>query len=181
MTKVCDIQQKGDDTDLFGILCRLAGEKDKFFSFKVIASNCSNLSTNLVNTTNMANPAGLISQNASMMVQSNSAYGGFSNTAMMSSSSSLFSNVNNYSSICASSTNLHSTNNEYYQAILEKKDYLKLLAQGICNVKCITEFVSQLAHYLLDHLLQSSLESLPSFRCCQSLCMSVCVFFLSPL
>lgn len=147
VTKVCDIQQKGDDTDLFGILCRLAGEKDKFFSFKVIASNCSNLSANLVNTTNMANANGnpnatgsLMSQNASMMVQSNSAYGGFSNTAMMSSSSSLFSNVNNYSSICASSTNLHSTNNEYYQAILEKKDYLKLLAQGICNVKCITEF-----------------------------------------
>ena len=26
ITKVCDILQKGDDTDLFGILCRLAGE-----------------------------------------------------------------------------------------------------------------------------------------------------------
>ena len=143
VTKICDIQQKGEDTDLFGIVCRYAGEKDKFYSFKVIPSNCSNLSSNLVNTTaSVCNPAGLISQNASMMVQSNSAYGGFSSTAMMSSSSSLFSNANNYSSICASSTNLHSTNNEYFQAILEKKDYLKLLAQGICNVKCITEFVS---------------------------------------
>jgi hypothetical protein len=56
-----------EDTELFGILCRFPGEKDKFFSFKV-----------------------LIGQD------------------------------------------------------IEKKDYIKQLAQGICNVKCMTEIVSQI-------------------------------------
>lgn len=54
-----------EDTELFGILCRFPGEKDKFFSFKVLSGQD-----------------------------------------------------------------------------IEKKDYIKQLAQGICNVKCITEIVS---------------------------------------
>jgi hypothetical protein len=158
VTKVCDILQKGDDTDLFGILCRLAGEKDKFYSFKVIAaSNCSTALMMMNNNSSMATSAlsaaaaaaatSINSNNCSMMVTSNSAHNGFasSSAAMLASTSTL--NYNNYSSIYASSTNLQhsgssSSHADYYQAIMEKKDYLKLLAQGICNVKCITEYVS---------------------------------------
>jgi len=50
-------------------------------------------------------------------------------------------NSNTYGSLYASSTNLN-YNEEHYQAQIEKKEYIKLLAQGICNVKCITEYVS---------------------------------------
>ncbi len=62
------------ETELFGILCRFAEEKDKLFSFKII--NGQNI---------------------------------------------------------------------------DKKEYVKLLAQGICNVKCITEYViSKYWHYIID-------------------------------
>jgi len=50
-------------------------------------------------------------------------------------------NSNTYGSLYASSTNLN-YNEEHFQAQVEKKEYIKLLAQGICNVKCITEYVS---------------------------------------
>jgi len=102
ITKVCDILQNNDDTDLFGILCRLAGEKDKFFSFKVLVSSTS---------------------------------------SQQNQSNSMSSNSSTYSSIYSSTTNLN-TNDEHFQAQLEKKEYIKLLAQGICNVKCITEYVN---------------------------------------
>ena len=44
-------------------------------------------------------------------------------------------------SLYSSATNLSHGDSDY-QALLEKKEYIKLLAQGICNVKCITEYVS---------------------------------------
>lgn len=44
VTKVCDILQNNDDTDLFGFVCRLPGEKDKFYFFKVMASSSSSSS-----------------------------------------------------------------------------------------------------------------------------------------
>jgi len=47
----------------------------------------------------------------------------------------------NNSYLYGSSTNLN-YNEEHFQAQVEKKEYIKLLAQGICNVKCITEYVS---------------------------------------
>ena len=59
------------------------------------------------------------------------------------SSSTLSSVPNNvssgYGSIYSSSTNLN-FNDEHFQAQNEKQEYIKLLAQGICNVKCITEY-----------------------------------------
>lgn len=111
VTKVCDILQNGDDTDLFGILCRLAGEKDKFFSFKVIP-----------NASNQSNNASIVTNHYSTI-------------------SSQSSNSSNSSSIYCSTTNLN-LYDEHAHAQMEKKDFIKLLAQGICNVKCITEFVS---------------------------------------
>ena len=137
ITKVCDILQNNDDTDLFGILCRLAGEKDKFFSFKVIVSlsssqqNQSNsLCANSFNSVSTANLTNNLTLN---------------NTSTMSSNSSTMSS-NTYTSIYSSNTNLN-INDEHYQAQLEKKEYIKLLAQGICNVKCITEYVSSFNYY----------------------------------
>ncbi|CAF0879713.1 unnamed protein product [Brachionus calyciflorus] len=109
VTKVCDILQNGDDTDLFGILCRLAGEKDKFFSFKVIP-----------NASNQSNNSSIVTNHYSTI-------------------SSQSSNSSNSSSIYCSTTNLN-LYDEHAQAQLEKKDFIKLLAQGICNVKCITEY-----------------------------------------
>ncbi len=126
ITKVCDILQNNDDTDLFGILCRLAGEKDKFFSFKVLVSSTSSqqnqsnsMSANSFNSVSTANLANTTTNNTSTMS----------------------SNSSTYSSIYSSTTNLN-TNDEHFQAQLEKKEYIKLLAQGICNVKCITEYVN---------------------------------------
>jgi len=124
-TKVCDILQNNNDTDLFGTLCRLAGEEDQFFSFKVIATSSA---YQLVNQANQ-------SAKSSTMVGSNST-SGFSQ-----STSTLNSVPNPYGSLYASSTNLNYTE-EHFQAQAEKKEYIKLLVQGICNVKCITEHVS---------------------------------------
>jgi hypothetical protein len=128
VTKVCDILQNNDDTDLFGILCRLTGEKDKFFSFKVIP--CTSSSSTNINTSTSTNNISTMST-ANLSAINNSC-------STMSSSSS--SSSNNYSSIYASTTNLNFID-EHYQAQVEKKEYIKLLAQGICNVKCITEYV----------------------------------------
>jgi hypothetical protein len=125
VTKVCDILQNNDDTDLFGILCRLAGEKDKFFSFKVIPSNGSINPNSTCSSSNQMNGHSTIS----------------STTSTLSTSST--SSCNTYSSIYASTTNLNLFD-ENHQAVLEKKDYIKLIAQGICNVKCITEYVSSI-------------------------------------
>jgi hypothetical protein len=120
VTKVCDILQNNDDTDLFGILCRLAGEKDKFFSFKVIPTNGS--INNACSSSNQLNGHSTIS----------------STTSTLSTSSASSSNTYG-SSIYASTTNLNLFD-ENHQAVLEKKEYIKLIAQGICNVKCITEY-----------------------------------------
>jgi hypothetical protein len=157
ITKVCDILQNNDDTDLFGILCRLAGEKDKFFSFKVIASNSTSTMLNntsmclqnQMNTTNsMCSSSSSYSINGSCGLSSstttstlhnlpNNNSNGYSSTLSSTSSS----NSSNPYSMYASSTNLN-YNDENYQGQIEKKEYIKLLAQGICNVKCITEYVS---------------------------------------
>ena len=131
VTKVCDILQNNDDTDLFGILCRLTGEKDKFFSFKVIPSTSS--SSTSINTSVSTN-------NISTMSTANLSAINSSATMSSMSSTSSSNNNNNYSSIYASTTNLNFVD-EHYQAQVEKKEYIKLLAQGICNVKCITEYV----------------------------------------
>lgn len=131
ITKVCDILQNNDDTDLFGILCRLAGEKDKFFSFKVILSN--------VNTSQQAQSNSICANSLSSVSTANLANSSaYNNTSTMSSNSSTMSSKT-YSSIYSSTTNLNS-NDEHFQAQLEKKEYIKMLAQGICNVKCITEY-----------------------------------------
>lgn len=135
ITKVCDILQNNDDTDLFGILCRLAGEKDKFFSFKVIATNSAYLLNN-----QSSNQSNCGSTNTTM----NSGSMTLNSTAGFNQSTSTLSSVPNnmstgYSSIYSSTTNLNFTE-ENYQAQIEKKEYIKLLAQGICNVKCITEY-----------------------------------------
>ena len=140
VTKVCDILQNNDDTDLFGILCRLTGEKDKFFSFKVIPSTSSS-STNTAASTSTNNISTMSTANLSSAVSNNSGYG-----STMSSSSSASSNT--YSSIYASTTNLNFFD-EHYQAQVEKKEYIKLLAQGICNVKCITEYVRRVYYIRL--------------------------------
>ncbi len=125
--------QNNDDTDLFGILCRLAGEKDKFFSFKVILSN--------VNTSQQAQSNSICANSLSSVSTANLANSSaYNNTSTMSSNSSTMSSKT-YSSIYSSTTNLNS-NDEHFQAQLEKKEYIKMLAQGICNVKCITEYVS---------------------------------------
>jgi len=123
VTKVCDILQNNDDTDLFGILCRLAGEKDKFYSFKVLATSTAN-STNINQST------------LSSACSNNQIYTSTTNFSTLSSTSSA-SSYN--SSLYASTTNLNAFD-EHNQAINEKKEYIKLLAQGICNVKCITEY-----------------------------------------
>ncbi len=129
VTKVCDILQNNDDTDLFGILCRLAGEKDKFFSFKVIPTNGS--INNACSSSNQLNGHSTIS----------------STTSTLSTSSASSSNTYG-SSIYASTTNLNLFD-ENQQAVLEKKEYIKLIAQGICNVKCITEYVSSIRIFKL--------------------------------
>jgi hypothetical protein len=111
---------------LFGILCRLAGEKDKFYSFKVIPSTTaatSSSNTSTLNTTTTSGPTN---------------YAAYCSTI---SSTSSASSSSTYSSIYASTTNLNFFD-EHYQAQIEKKEYIKLLAMGICNVKCITEYVS---------------------------------------
>lgn len=41
MNKVCDILHNGEGTDLLGIVCRLPGEKDKFYYFKIMAMSSS--------------------------------------------------------------------------------------------------------------------------------------------
>lgn len=131
---MCDILQNNDDTDLFGILCRLAGEKDKFFSFKVIATNSAYLLNNQSNQSSSSNNT-LNSNN--MTLNSTSGFNQSSSTL-----SSVPNNVSGgYGSIYSSSTNLN-FNDEHFQAQNEKQEYIKLLAQGICNVKCITEYVS---------------------------------------
>lgn len=133
ITKVCDILQNNDDTDLFGILCRLAGEKDKFFSFKVIATNSAYLLNN--QSSNQSNNGNTTMNSNSMTLNSTASFN--QSTSTLSSVPSSLSA--GYSSIYASTSNLN-YNEEHYQAQLEKKEYIKLLAQGICNVKCITEY-----------------------------------------
>ena len=138
VTKVCDILQNNDDTDLFGILCRLAGEKDKFFSFKVIPSNSSNSTSN--NSS--------MSQNQSLCNGGNTSAGGSAISSANSSTACLSTAANpHYSAIYSSTSNLN-FNDEHFQAQAEKKEYIKLLAQGICNVKCITEYVSTLLTFI---------------------------------
>jgi len=120
ITKVCNIIQYKDDTDLFGIHCRLAGENDKFLSFKVIATDSA---YDLVNSLTVV---------------------GFNSMTLNSTSSfnHSISTVNSPpNSLYASSTNLNYTE-EPSQAQVEKKEYIRLLTQGICNVKCFTEYVS---------------------------------------
>jgi hypothetical protein len=136
ITKVCDILQNNDDTDLFGILCRLAGEKDKFYSFKVAASS-NNFSNggigSMISNSNSGNNLNVNSISGTASVsqsQSGPIPLGLSNAALMSTSSSIYASIGNLS-----------TTEESSQAQLEKKEYIKLLAQGICNVKCITEYV----------------------------------------
>lgn len=142
ITKVCDILQNNDDTDLFGILCRLAGEKDKFFSFKVIATNSAYL------LANQANGGQSGAQSASNCTSSASTMTLNSTASFNQSTSTLASMAHsNYGSIYSSTTNL-AHNEEHYQALVEKKEYIKLLAQGICNVKCITEYVSFPGYYV---------------------------------
>lgn len=131
ITKVCDILQNNDDTDLFGILCRLAGEKDKFFSFKVLATS------SMYHMNGSSNQSANNSSIGSGSLTLNSTAGFNQSTSTLSSAS----NNMNYGSLYASSTNLNFTE-EHFQAQMEKKEYIKLLAQGICNVKCITEYVS---------------------------------------
>lgn len=129
---MCDILQNNDDTDLFGILCRLAGEKDKFFSFKVIATNSAYLLNNQSSNQSCNNTT---MNSNSMTLNSTSGFNQSTSTL-----SSVPNNLSSgYSSIYSSSTNLN-YNEEHYQAQIEKKEYIKLLAQGICNVKCITEY-----------------------------------------
>lgn len=48
----------------------------------------------------------------------------------------------NATSLYTSTTNLNFLDDMPCQALLERKEFMKLLAQGICNVKCITEYVS---------------------------------------
>ena len=153
--KVCDIVQNNDDTDLFGILCRVAGEKDKFFSFKVISTSSSSNSSNLGYNANTTINTTMITSNSTNNISSSvcgnmgnttnnnnsnnanqACFNGYSSTLSSSSSNS----SNTAYSIYASSTNLN-MNDENYQAQAEKKEYVKLLAQGICNVRCITEYV----------------------------------------
>ena len=128
VSKVCDILQNNDDTDLFGILCRLAGEKDKFYSFKVIPSNSTSSTSNSS------------SQNQSICNGSVTSGNGSTISSTNSSTACLSTAANNYS-MYSSTSNLN-LNDEHLQAQIEKKEYIKLLAQGICNVKCITEYVS---------------------------------------
>ena len=108
---MCDILQNNDDTDLFGILCRLAGEKDKFFSFKVIASSSHYLLTSS-NQSNSGNN-NLTLSNMSGFNQSTTTLSSIPNN--MASSG--------FSSIYSSTTNLNS-NEEHYQAQMEKKEYI---------------------------------------------------------
>ena len=78
-----------------------------------------------------------------MMTLNMSSGGGFnhqSTSTLSSVPNSMTMISNNYGSLHASTTNLNYTE-EHYQAQLEKKEYIKMLAQGICNVKCITEYV----------------------------------------
>ncbi len=135
---MCDILQNNDDTDLFGILCRLAGEKDKFFSFKVIATNSPYLLNSNQSCSQQSHANSQLTNSSSMTLNS---------TCGFNQSTSTLSSVPNnltssgYNSIYSSTSNLN-YNEEHYQAQTEKKEYIKLLAQGICNVKCITEYVS---------------------------------------
>lgn len=108
VTKVCDILQNGDDTDLFGILCRLAGEKDKFYSFKVIPNTSNQSSSN----TSCNNP--------NLQINTSSLY---STISSQSSNSS-----NNSSSLYCSTTNLNFYD-ENGLAQMEKRIY-KTLSSG---------------------------------------------------
>lgn len=60
------------------------------------------------------------------------------NVSMAGSSSTAAINA---SSMYTSTTNLNFYDEQHCQAQIEKKEFMKLLAQGICNVKCITEYV----------------------------------------
>ena len=144
VTKVCDILQNNDDTDLFGILCRLAGEKDKFFSFKVIPSTAASATAMNCSTSLATNSAQNSTATASSsLTGSHLNLNGNGTTTANSSASNSHNNNNMSSTIYASTSNL--TNMFYeegHQALIEKKEYIKLLAQGICNVKCITEYAS---------------------------------------
>ena len=132
--------QNNDDTDLFGILCRLPNEKDKFFSFKAIAS--ASASTTSSNMSGMSQPFAASSGNVGGGGGGGPCCSGLSHYASTISTHNLAStaahNLTSSTSIYASSNNLNNLSDD--QAIAEKKDYIKLLAQGICNVKCITEY-----------------------------------------
>lgn len=167
VTKVCDILQNNDDTDLFGIVCRLPGEKDKFFHFKVMGSSSSSSSSSSSGsgglggfgshistmTLNQLPSSGLSSAppNGSASNQNNSNYISSSRSytySLSHTSTMTLNNVSmaapNASSLYTSTTNLNFYDDQACQAQLEKKEFMKLLAQGICNVKCITEYVSSI-------------------------------------
>lgn len=139
VTKVCDILQNNDDTDLFGILCRLPGEKDKFFSFKVIPSHNMSSKGSMDQITSTANLNSLASQSSHNNTNTLTSYA--STTLAFNSTNN--SSYSSSASVYSSTTNLNLFDDQQYcQAQLEKKEFIKLLAQGICNVKCITEYVS---------------------------------------
>jgi hypothetical protein len=141
VTKVCDIVQNNDDTDLFGILCRMPNEKDKFYSFKTISSASSGSSSNPNNMT-------MSSQSSSGQYHHggggnhHAAYS--SNVSVNNLANTAAHNLTSSTTIYASTTNLNLNmcDENHFQAMSEKKEYIKLLAQGICNVKCITEYVT---------------------------------------
>ena len=136
MTKVCDIVQNNDDTDLFAIICRLPNEKDKFFSFKVVSQSSSSSNPNNTTIGGGGNPNTTMSNSHS----GNHIYSSTMSTNNLSIASSAAHNLTSTTTIYASTTNLNFYDDHHYQAINEKKEYIKLLAQGICNVKCITEY-----------------------------------------
>lgn len=115
--KVCDITQDTEDTDLFGIVCRLAGEKDKFFPFKVIPSTSSCSTGSSINTGTGGNNSNTNNTQNSALNSTNT-----SHSAGIYSTINSASNSSSNSSIYASTTNLNFFD-EHYQAVMEKRIY----------------------------------------------------------
>lgn len=164
---MCDILQNNEETDLFGFLYRVPGEKDKFYYFKVMGgtgsgsgsnsgsgsssgfgSHISTMTLNQLPATmaaaSTASAANTSSCNNSNYISSSRSYTySLAHTSTMTLGNvSMAGASSNATSLYTSTTNLNFLDDMPCQALLERKEFMKLLAQGICNVKCITEYVS---------------------------------------
>lgn len=142
VTQVCDILQNSEDTNLFGIMCRQLNDKEKLYTFRVLAPSSSSSSSNGRDGSSSSGGSSrtLTSQTSVMINHFNNKFSSHMScsTINMSSSSSAHNMTlsGNSTMMYASTTNL-SMGDESLQAINEKKEYIRLLAQGICNVKCL--------------------------------------------